>query len=84
MKYIKDYKDNGTFGIRCKSQEEWIKICDLLEIAEDAAMRTSYLQHGIYDCIGIYKYKQTGWGEVASFKNILEASDFLEPQYEIY
>lgn len=84
MKYIKDYKDDGTVGIQCKSKEEWIKICDLLEIRDEAEMRRKYLEYDTYDTIGIYQNRQTGWGTTEAFKIILQASDFLEITYELY
>lgn len=89
MKYIKDYPADGTVGIQCKSEEEWLEICDLLDAPENHSIRKKY-SICKWDTIGVYKSGIYGWSAANTYKIVLQAADFLEItlkkmySYEIY
>ena len=78
MKNINDYRTNdGRVGIYCASQEEWDKVCDLLDAGPDHGIRKGYLEHGHYDTIGCYN-NSFGWSSKSTYKEVYPASDFVE------
>lgn len=79
MKDIKDYKGK-KYAIQCKTQEEWDKITELLGYKWN---KNNWELQKKESCINISGEGATGKSSyVNAGYEILQASDFLQPQFE--